>query len=199
MTPVYKLSANSVKNGRTVYGSMLAGNPVYVVPTDFESIATVNGTGSSGVITFTNIPSTFKHLQIRGIAKSDSGVPAPELTFNSDTGTNYARHRLIGSGTAASAFGEASTTKIPALGNAGLPSATSTYGVFVYDILDYANTNKYKTIRVFSGQDSNGSGGVDFTSGLWMNTAAVSTITLTLSSNNYTTLSTFALYGIKGA
>lgn len=30
MTPVYKFSANSVKNGRTVYGSMLAGNSAYV-------------------------------------------------------------------------------------------------------------------------------------------------------------------------
>jgi len=165
----------------------------------YFSIATANGTGSSAVITFSSIPATYTHLQIRAIAKPTANTPQPQLTFNSDTGNNYSRHRLIGDGTTVSAFGDASRANIPALANAGLPSATSTYGVFVYDILDYTNTNKYKTVRVLSGQDSNGSGGVDFTSGLWMNTAAITTITLTLSSDSYTTGTTFALYGIKGA
>jgi hypothetical protein len=61
MTPVYKLSASSV-TGRTNYGSMLAGNPVFL-DTAFESIATVS-VGSGGVSSVTLVLScTYKHLQ----------------------------------------------------------------------------------------------------------------------------------------
>ncbi len=165
---------------------------------NYESIATFNGTGSSGTITFSSIASTYKHLQIRLIAKDTGGVsPQIQVTFNSDTASNYSRHRLTGNGTSAAAFGEANTSNIPFLGQVGLPTAASTYGVAIIDILDYSNTNIYKTLRVLSGQDSNGSGGVDFTSGSWRNTAAISTVTVSLSGSNYTTATQIALYGIR--
>jgi hypothetical protein len=65
VTPVYKLSASSV-TGRTNYGSMLAGNPAFELPTgDFESIATVTvGGGGAAMWSFTSIPATYKHLQL---------------------------------------------------------------------------------------------------------------------------------------
>jgi hypothetical protein len=157
------------------------------------------GSGGSATITFSSIPSTYKHLQLRGIGR-DNLNDIVLMTFNSDTGTNYARHRLIGNGTAASATGTTSLANIPLLANAGLPTAANTFGVFVIDILDYTNTNKYTTARVLSGQDSNGSGGVDFTSGLWLNTNAISTITLTGGGSAiFQQYTQFALYGIKGA
>jgi hypothetical protein len=178
--------------------ALLSGGAPAVVVGDYDSIATANGTGSSGVITFTSISSSYKHLQIRLIAKDTGGV-SPEIgvTFNSDTAANYSRHRLTGNGTAAAAFGQANTSNIPFLGQVGLPTAASTYGVAIIDVLDYSNTNIYKTLRVLSGQDSNGSGGIDFTSGSWRNTAAISTVTVSLSGSNYTTASSIALYGIK--
>jgi len=168
------------------------------VTSSYESIATVTvGSGGSATITFSSIPATYTHLQLRGIGRDNLGNSV-EMTFNSDTGTNYARHRLIGNGTAASATGTISLANIPLLANAGLPTAANTFGVFVIDILDYTNTNKYTTARVLSGQDINGSGGVDFTSGLWLNTNAISTITLTgASSAIFQQYSQFALYGIK--
>jgi hypothetical protein len=157
------------------------------------------GSGGSATISFTSIPATYKHLQLRGIGRDDLGNSV-NMTFNSDTGTNYARHRLIGNGTAASATGTISLANIPLLANAGLPTAANTFGVFVIDILDYTNTNKYTTARVLSGKDINASGGVDFTSGLWLNTNAISTITLTAASSAiFQQYSQFALYGIKGA
>jgi hypothetical protein len=71
---------------------------------------------------------------------------------------------------------------------------------FVIDILDYANTNKYKTIRYLSGYDANGSGRVGLGSGSWRSTSAVTSITLQglEYSSNYKQYSSFALYGIKG-
>jgi hypothetical protein len=168
------------------------------LPTSYESIATVTvGSGGQSTITFSSIPSTYKHLQLRGIGRDNSGNNV-DMTFNSDTGTNYARHRIIGNGTTASSLGTISLASIPLLANDGLPTAANTFGVFVIDILDYTNTNKYTTARVLSGQDSNGSGGVDFTSGLWLNTNAISTITLTGGGSAiFQQYSQFALYGIK--
>ena len=68
---------------------------------------------------------------------------------------------------------------------------------FIIDILDYANTSKYKTVRIALGSDRNGSGEVGLFSGLWQSTAAVTTIAINCG-QNYTTTSQFALYGIKG-
>lgn len=164
---------------------------------DFESIATVNGTGSSGTISFTSIPSTYKHLQIR-VSGTTGASSVVNVTFNSDTGSNYARHRLTGDGASVGAVGSATQTAIPMQGSSGLAPSTSVQTAFVIDILDYANTNKYKTLRSLDAWDNNGSGMVEFLSGLWQNTNAISTITLTTNTGNWTTASSFALYGIKG-
>jgi hypothetical protein len=68
----------------------------------------------------------------------------------------------------------------------------------VTDILDYANTSKYKTVRTLTGIDVNGNGNIRLASGIWMNSPdAVSSITLTASSGNFNTYTTFSLYGIK--
>jgi hypothetical protein len=64
------------------------------------------------------------------------------------------------------------------------------------DILDYKDTNKYKTVRDLSGLDANGSGGVEFGSGLWMNTAAINTLKV-YAIGNLVQYTQFALYGVK--
>jgi len=76
--------------------------------------------------------------------------------------------------------------------------AANIYAVSVIDILDYANTSKNKTIRALDGMDANGSGQVILNSGLWINTAAITSVTLQASASSFTTASHFALYGIKG-
>jgi hypothetical protein len=200
VAPVYKLSASSIK-GRTNYGSMLAGNTAYVLPGDFESIATVSvGSGSAANVEFTSIPSTYTHLQIRGLAKSAStgSLDNLELQFNADTGSNYKTHFLYGNGsTAAAGVGGGTTTILAARITGGGSSYGSMFGGFVLDILDYANTNKYKTTRSLSGHDENGSGEVFFESGLWLNTNAITSIKLYVTNFNVAQYSHFALYGIR--
>jgi hypothetical protein len=208
VTPVYKLSANSVKNGRTVYGSMLAGNTAFSLAS-FESIATVSvGSGGSSTITFSSIPNTYAHLQIRGLARSsniyyNAGVL---LRVNGDSGSNYSRHRLEGEGTAAYADGSASVTSTQQLPSTGGASLANNFAGFVIDILDYANTNKYKTIRTLTGYENNGNGSgndrgdIQLNSGSWQNTAAITSISFTINdASNFVQYTTFALYGIKGA
>jgi hypothetical protein len=165
---------------------------------DYESIQTVTvGAGGQSSISFTSIPATYKHLQIRAIGKSTSAGTQGDLTFNSDTGNNYTYHSLYGDG--GGAFSEASAPRANIAAAIGLNSS-STANVFnasVIDILDYANTNKYKTTRILTGLDTNASGQIALNSGLWMNTTAVTSVTITARSNAIAQYSSFALYGIK--
>jgi hypothetical protein len=203
VTPVYKLSANSVKNGRTVYGSMLAGNPVYEPPGDFQSIATVTvGSGGSSSITFSSIPATYAHLQIRAIAKAaptatDIGYDL-RLAMNSDTtGSNYECHYLFGNGSGA---GAGANTDNRIIGAAAGSGNANMFAVNIYDILDYTNTNKYKVVRALGADDFNGSGYMIMYSMLWMNTNAITSLTFDFHTGpSFGQYSQFALYGIKGA
>ena len=190
------MSISSVKTG-AIGDSLLAGNPSFI-PTSFESIATATGTGSSSTITFSSIPSTYASLQLRinGVANADTDQTA-EITFNSDSGNNYTLHRLTGNGSSASAFGfTASSGNKPygwAYGGGTIP------GVSIIDIHDYASTTRNKTIRILSGWDNNSSGRIELQSSVWLNTNAISSITITNgNARNWTTSAVFSLYGIKG-
>jgi hypothetical protein len=207
VTPVYKLSASSI-TGRTNYGSMLAGNPVFV-DIDFESIATVTvGGGGAASAEFTSIPATYTHLQIRGINQSNRATYSRDefqMTVNSDTGANYSWHNLIGTGSAAGSGNGASASYILGQDCVGTGNG-NWWGSFVLDILDYKNTNKYKTVRYIAGLDTNDAGvsgfngAVSLGSGNWRNTNAITSIKFIPTSGTlWNQYSSFALYGIKGA
>lgn len=168
----------------------------------FESIATYTSTGSAGDIEFTSIPGTYKHLQLRGILRTnDTGsFNNQALRFNGDTASNYALHRLRGDGTSTAANAASSIGSINDFMRAiGSGIASNIFSTAIVDILDYADTNKYKTIRVLNGQDANGSGEVILVSGLWRSTSAITSLKITVSGGTAISGSTFALYGIKGA
>jgi hypothetical protein len=159
----------------------------------YDSIATVSvGSGGSSTITFSSIPSTYTHLQLRMTTLQTNATSGGTMSFNSDTtSSNYYYHYLLGNSTAASAGAGADRPYSPwNSGSSSGPAAT------IVDILDYTNTNKYKTFRQLTGYDLNGSGAILLTSDLWMNTAAISTITIT--SAGFLQYSQFSLYGIKG-
>jgi len=168
------------------------------VTNSYESIATVSvGSGGQANVEFTSIPATFTHLQIRGIGRTTSGTNVDfRIRMNSDTGSNYARHSLRGDGANANAEGNASQVYMWL--DRAIPGATDIFGDVVIDILDYANTSKYKTMRGLGGADRNGSGIIALSSGLWMNTSAVTSLTITLETGNFAQYSSIALYGIKG-
>ena len=170
---------------------------------DYESIATVTvGSGGSSSITFSSIPSTYTHLQVRGIGRTtNSGTTGnPGITFNGDSNVNnYTLHILYGDGSSAASFGGGAGTGTDTSITTGSTAGANIFGVAVIDLLDYASTNKYKTVRSLTGADLNGSGTMRLYSNLWMSTSAISSITLTpTASASYSQYSTFALYGIKG-
>ena len=166
----------------------------------YESIATVTvGSGGSSTIDFTSIPSTYTHLQLRGIARSTGSTSDIDgyMRFNSDTGANYSWHFVYGDGASVGTSNGTSDDHISVIRTTGASSGASRFGVGVIDILDYANTNKYKTTRSLTGQDQNGSGLVLLDSGNWRNTNAITSIRLYYPSGNFAEYSQFALYGIK--
>jgi hypothetical protein len=160
-------------------------------PGDFESIATVTVGTATPTVEFTSIPATYTHLQIRGISRNVQATNF--MQFNNDTASNYSSHYVLGDG-ATTIAGVLNSTKMYAF----FSTATANiFGVAVIDILDYANTNKYKTIRSLSGGDENGSGYAELLSGNWRNTAAITSIKLSTGSGNLEQYSSFALYGVK--
>lgn len=160
---------------------------------DYESIATVTvGSGGASSISFSSIPSTFAHLQIRVFGKTSTSSYG-DLRFNGDTtASNYRFHTLYGTGSAAGATSAANAAYFPA-------DMNTQFGADILDILDYSNTSKNKTTRALGGYDNNGSGVVALTSNLWMSTAAISSITITAAVGTFSQHSHFALYGIKSA
>ena len=173
----------------------------------YDSIATVTVGSATSSITFSSIPSTYTHLQIRGITRSSSANNYDNLwiSFNSNN-SGYSSHYLAGNGATADAYAWTSDSYIRSFYTSGGGTTSGVFAASVIDILDYANTSKYKTTRHLNGFDNNGTGTsnydkgtVDLSSGLWQNTSAITSITLQINGGvNFVTGSQFALYGIKG-
>ena len=191
----------SIKN-KTKSGSLLVGNTPFELG-DYESIATTTLATATASITFSSIPATYTHLQIRYLAKTSRAAvnDYAKLEINGDTTTsNYRSHSLNAGG---SGVGSETHANVIELG--GFPGNTnaSMFGIGVIDILDYANTSKYKTFRGFEGFDQNsastGTAWIGLDSGLWMSTSAINSLVITSgTSSNFVQYSSFALYGIKG-
>ena len=200
------MAITSIKTGSSFtnlvkYNDFLGPNSAYIPPS-YDSIATVTvNSGGTSSINFTSIPSTYTHLQVRSISKSNGFGPALVIRYNGDTSSNYKSHYSEGNG--ASIYG--GTPGNTTYGYVGYPTPgaanASMFATTIIDILDYTNTNKYKTTRGLSGYDTNNTvdGYVDLFSNLWMSTSAISSITLTIQGESFVTGSSFALYGIKGS
>lgn len=178
-----------------ILGVIASSISPFINSTSYESIATVNvGSTPQSSITFSSIPSTYTHLQIRCFVMGNTGTSS-FMRFNGDTGANYVWHTIYGISSAIGSNSGTSQTGIFANGfNEGFSTTYPT--VAVIDILDYTNTNKNKVTRNLNGQDWNSPGSISLASGLWQNTAAINSITIYTSS--FTNYSSFALYGIKG-
>lgn len=178
-------------------GAITAGlfsAPTPPVTNSYESIATVTVGSLTASVSFSSIPSTYKHLQIRYSAANDSGS-FQQMRYNSDSGSNYKSHYLYGNGSATGAGASSTATSIE-FGD--LPNSTTIQGAGIIDILDYASTTKNKTSRHLTGNDRNGAGVLVFTSGLWMNSSTAISSIVIYGINNYQVGTNFALYGIKG-
>ena len=169
----------------------------------FESIATITLNSSTSLLSFASIPQTYKHLQLRVIGKTDRVLNRDSfrIQFNSDaTTSNYRTHFIVGDGTSPGSAEEGNTAGGVYYRLTGNSGATDIFGASIIDILDYTNTNKYKTTRCFGGEDVNGTNGeVYLGSSVWMSSSAITSFLVVPNiGTNFMQYSSFALYGIKG-
>lgn len=199
--------ANATGNGPSSAASNSA-TPTALL-TSYQSIFTVTATGGETSITFSSIPSTFAHLQVRGVSRlndsSDTGVWL-DLKFNSDGSANYVSRTF---------YSERNTDTFDSywdgygndriyLNNSTLRGGTTAnhYAPMIFDVHDYASITKNKTLRGYSLTNDNSFNSttkrINMLSGMWSQTAAISSITIGCPTA-FAANTTFALYGIKGA
>lgn len=186
--------------GNQIAGFFSVGTPP-APASNYESIATVTvGSGGQSTITFSSIPSTYKHLQVRGSIRTTAGSNNWDcyIRLNSDSGTNYSLHNMFTDGSGSVPVGAQASTSAMTFDRAGVGDS-NIFSAVVADFLDYANANKNKTMRALTGNDRNGNGLLAYNSGAWYSTSAVNTLTFTLASGNFAEYSKLALYGITGA
>ena len=195
----YTFTVTATNANGTSAASAASNSVTPAVPSSYDSIASVQPTGVSS-ITFSSIPSTYKHLQIRVSSVTASGGAHLRIRPNNDTGANYSTHTLAGDGTSfagANPFGNAADAGFVMRTNqvGGIP------GFAVIDIIDYTSTAKRKTVKYLSGHNSNGAtvGYMVLGDFAWNNTAAISSLVINTSSGtNFDIGCTISLYGIKG-
>jgi hypothetical protein len=190
---------------------VLSGVGVAPVTSSYFSIATQTvGSGGASSITFSSIPSTFTHLQLRVFAQTNRGTygrdeVSMQLGNGSiDTGNNYSWHNVSGDGgSPTGVYANSGTTQnYMKQGEIGT-GVGSNFGALICDILDYANTSKYKTLRTLSGGDINGTiagygGTVNLYSGLWQSSSLINTLFIApVNGTQFNQYSSFALYGVN--
>jgi hypothetical protein len=173
--------------------SMLAGYS----DVDFELISTAFGNSSAASVTFSNIPQSYKNLQLRIVAQTTSGGPTDlYLRMNNDSTTgNYRDSRLYGfNGTLYS--GGVSTNSIYS-GSCGQVGDNAPTSAVLLDIVDYTNISKNKTIKFINGKPRNVDVLIQAGSGVWLNTSAISSLTFFVGSGAFSPQTRFSLYGVK--
>jgi hypothetical protein len=163
----------------------------------FDSLGTVVLAADAANVTFSNIPQTYTHLQVRLTARGTfaSAGLSVLLGLSGNTELSGFRHHIYGNGSSASGYGATGAYGIIG-GTPGSTVTSTVWGASIIDVLDYTNTNKTKTLRAISGWDANGSGEVVFASSYTPLTTAITSIKL-VTDGNWASGSQITLYGIK--
>lgn len=159
------------------------------MPKTYEPIATANGTGASGTITFTSIPATYTDL-VLVFDGANSTADSIFLYFNNDTSSNYSLTRLYGDGSSA-ASDRTTLGLFMSIGSSANKTLTTV------NIMNYTNTTTFKTVLLRINAPA---GFVASTVGLWRKTPeAINRVDVKNIGGFITAATTVTLYGIKAA
>ena len=191
MSPILGIWASSFNAGGFTPTGSYDALATYTVPSTAVSTIEFAGLPTGG---------QYKHLQIRGImrfAGNDSGFG---MWFNNDTtSSNYYSHNIGSQGS--SVYAQQANESFIAWSAPNNGTTSNVFMGMVIDILDYTSTSKYKTVRCLHGFDANGSGRMIFSSELWKNTNAISSLKFDAriqgSTSDFGQYTSFGLYGIK--
>jgi len=160
----------------------------------YEVISTQTLGSAAATVTFSSIPQTYTDLVLIVNHSVTTGNPSIHGRFNSDTGSNYSRTRLLGNGSAASSARGTSQTFLGL--STGVGSSTTVEGIMICNILNYANATTYKTCLT---RNNAASLGTEASVTLWRSTASVTSVEVFVDASTFVAGSTFTLYGVKAA
>jgi hypothetical protein len=169
----------------------------------FELIASSTvGSGGASSISFTSIASTYTDLVLKISLRDGAGAFNDYilLQFNSSGGTAYSDRQLTGNGSAASSANRSGNAQIYAIASSGSSNTANTFSNGEIYIPNYASSAN-KSISLDAVNENNGTEAyANLTAGLWANSAAITSITITNNSaTNFVQYSTAYLYGVKNA
>ena len=144
-------------------------------------------------VTFSSIPQTYTDLVIVTNVKSPT-TGNMFIQFNGDSNTNYSRTVLSGSGSAVVSARNSNIAKLYCDYNGYFNTGFD--NTKIIQIQNYSNTTTNKTCLIRSGAAATG---VDAIVGMWRNTAAITSILVDSDGANFSSGSTFTLYGIANS
>jgi len=171
-------------NTYTELRSTTVGTATPSVTFDISSVS-----GYTDLVVIVSARSVFSAAEVAGFIRVGNG--------SIDTGSNYSRTRLLGTGSAASS---GRGTNLTAISWDAIPAGTSaagTFGATIIQIMNYSNTTTNKTILIRSNEPNNY---VAATVGLWRSTSAINQVQIYGDGGaNLAVGTTVSLYGIANA
>lgn len=199
MSPVHKLSAmGSITSNKIDYPSMLAGYGDFGA---LQRIAYQTGTGSAGEVALTGIPQTFQDLiLVLNVATATATTGYPYFYVNTYATPNPSLTRIYGNGVSAVSDRNTQGTSGSVM-SYSFAELNQTPTSAVIHILNYRSTTVNKTILARGAGDKNGAGAVNLTVIQSNSTLPITSINIaTFAANcNFSTGSTFALYGVRAS
>ena len=155
------------------------------------AVPSVTFTGISGAYTdlvlVVSARSTYAAAEVAGFIRLGNG--------SIDTGSNYSRTRLLGTGSAASSARASNLTATPWDAIPGSTSASGNFCTTIISIQNYSNTTTYKTFLIRANEPNNY---VEAEVGLWRGMSAINQVQIYGDGGGDLAVgSTFSLYGIK--
>ena len=153
------------------------------------------GSGGSASMAFSSIPATFSDLILYVSARNTYAGVADDILINFNGGADRTSRYLYGTGSAVSSVSVGAGIGLLTSNNA----TASVFASVKIMITQYAGSN-YKSINAMSVSENADALAYQVTaSGIWSNTAAITSIALTPSSGNFMEFSSADLYGIKNS
>lgn len=200
-----KSLANSSITNQKKYRSMMAGS-VENNADHFITETILNSSVSSVTLDVSSLAALgYTNLQIRAVTRTDRAAADAgdaHMRFNGDTGANYSAHQVYGDGSTAGSAAYSSQSFMYCTSPLGPNNPSTSFTASIHDILEFANTSKYKSMRSLSGGAGYGAGHhapITMWGGSWRSTAAITSITITCAYGaNFVANSRFTVYASKG-
>lgn len=163
----------------------------------YIAIATTTvGAGGASSIDFNSIPATYTDLLIKLSARSNSSAGTGlNISFNGST-ASFTNKSVQGNGSTASSFADYNRMA----GQVAMSTDTTSVFSNVEIYIPYYNSSLNKSYSADGAESTNSSSAyVSYNAGLWSNTSAITSLSLTSMNGNFVQYTTATLYGITAS